>query len=294
MNEINLCLFPPCRTLPPVEEVRFTIFGSGSGGNAAYLETPGARVLVDCGFSAKRIRNALLALDRTPERLDGILITHEHSDHITGLRVLAAKLSIPVYCNRHTADEIRHIHKCDFEFRIFETGHPFEVGDLTVETFPVPHDSIEPVGFVLHTPAARIGWLTDLGHGTRLIADRVRECEILLLETNHDLDLLRNDPLRPPHLKQRITSRHGHLSNEGAADFLEQLLHPNLRHLYCVHLSSDCNTPEIVQTEITAKLAALGTGQVQVHLTEQTAPCPTLVLPINLAQKSVATVAAAL
>jgi phosphoribosyl 1,2-cyclic phosphodiesterase len=298
VNEIKLCPRRARRIFPRVEEVRFTIFGSGSGGNAAYLETPGARVLVDCGFSAKRIRNALLALDRTPERLDGILITHEHIDHIQALRVLNAKLGIPVYCNRHTADEIRRIHKCDFEFRIFETGQPFEVGDLSVETFPVPHDAIETVGFVIHTAAARIGWLTDLGHGTRLIADRVRECEILLLETNHDLDLLRNDPLRPPHLKQRITSRHGHLSNEGAADFLEQILHPNLRHIYCVHLSSDCNSPEIVRTEITAKLAALGAEHVQVHLTEQTAPCPTLVLPINsqaiLAQKSVATVAAAL
>jgi len=281
-----------------VEEVRLTILGSGSAGNTAYLETPGARVLIDCGLSARRTRNALLEMNRTPERLDGILITHEHSDHVSGLKVLAAKLGIPIYCNRHTATEIRQIHKCEFKFQLFETGHQFEIGDLGVETFPVPHDAIDPVGFVLHTPAAQIGWLTDLGHGTRLAADRVRHAEVLLLETNHDLDLLRNDPLRPPHLKQRITSRHGHLSNEGAADFLEQILHPNLRHIYCVHLSSDCNSPEIVRTEITAKLAALGAEHVQVHLTEQTAPCPTLVLPINsqaiLAQKSVATVAAAL
>jgi len=270
------------RTLSRVEEIQLTIFGSGSGGNSAYLESPGARVLIDCGFSAKRIRNALLQLERTPEQLDGILITHEHSDHISGLRVLAAKLGIPIYCNRHTADEIRLIHKCDFEFRLFETGNPFEVGDLTIESFPVPHDAIEPVGFVVHTPAARIGWLTDLGHGTRLIADRVRNCEVLLLETNHDLDLLRNDPVRPPNLKQRITSRHGHLSNEGAADFLEQIIHPNLQHLYCAHLSSDCNTPELVRTEITAKLAALGADSVQVHLTEQNTPCPTLTLAGNL------------
>ncbi len=278
---------------PRVEEVRLTILGSGSGGNAAYLETPGARVLIDCGFSARRIRNALLALDRTPERLDGILITHEHSDHIQALRVLNAKLGIPIYCNRHTAEEIRRIHKCDFEFHLFETGQPFEIGDLTIDTFPVPHDAIEPVGFVLRTPSARIGWLTDLGHGTRLIADRVRECEILLLETNHDLDLLRNDPLRPPHLKQRITSRHGHLSNEGAADFLEQILHPNLKHLFCAHLSRDCNTPELVRTEITAKLSTLGAGHVQVHLTEQTSPCPTLILPADFEQKSIASIAAA-
>ena len=180
----------PRRKMSPVEEVRFTILASGSSGNAAYLETPGARLLLDCGISARRIREGLLAQDRTPERLDGIFITHEHSDHVQGLRVLAQKARLPIYCNRHTAEEIRRIHKCDFEFRLFETGHTVEIGDLTVETFPVPHDAIDPVGFLLHTPAAHIGFLTDLGQGTRLIADRIRPAEVLVLETNHDVDLL--------------------------------------------------------------------------------------------------------
>ena len=280
------------------EEVQFTILGSGSSGNASYLETPGARVLIDCGFSAKRIRTGLLELDRTPERLDGILITHEHSDHITGLKVLAAKLGIPVYCNRHTAGEIRHHHDCNFDFQLFETGNSFEIGDLVVDTFPIPHDAVDPVGFTLHTPAVQIGFLTDLGHGTRLIADRVRKAEVLLLETNHDVDMLNNDPHRPWSLKQRIFSRHGHLSNGGAADFLQQLVHPDLQHIFCVHLSRDCNTPELVREEITQKLSQLDATQVQVHITQQNMACPTLRIAskkkANSEEKSVATTSPAL
>ena len=280
------------------EEVQFTILGSGSSGNASYLETPGARVLIDCGFSAKRIRTSLLELDRTPERLDGILITHEHSDHITGLKVLAAKLGIPVYCNRHTAGEIRHHHDCNFDFQLFETGNSFEIGDLVVDTFPIPHDAVDPVGFTLHTPAVQIGFLTDLGHGTRLIADRVRKAEVLLLETNHDVDMLKNDPHRPWSLKQRIFSRHGHLSNEGAADFLQQLVHADLQHIFCAHLSRDCNTPELVREEITQKLSQLDATQVQVHITQQNMACPTLRIASKKKaisdEKSVATTSAAL
>ena len=280
-----------------MEEVRFTILGSGSAGNAAYLESPGARILIDCGLSAKRIRAALLEQNRTPERLDGILITHEHSDHVSGLRVLAAKAGIPVYANAHTAGEIAGIHKCPFNFQIFETGQRFELGDLAIESFSVPHDAVDPVGYLLHTPAGQIGFLTDIGHGTRLVADRVRSAEVLVLETNHDVDLLKNDPRRPPSLKQRILSRHGHLSNEGAADFLERIVHENLRHIFCAHLSRDCNEPGVVRNEITGKLAQCNATSVQVHVTNQSTPCETLVLPVkkmaDSGEKSVASAALA-
>lgn len=278
--------------------MQFTVIASGSSGNAAYLETPGARILIDCGISAKRIRTALLDLNRTPERLDGILITHEHSDHISGLKVLAGKLGIPVYCNRHTAEEIRRIHQTEFQFRLIETGSSFEIEDLQIDTFPIPHDAIDPVGFVLHTPGGTIGFLTDMGHGTRLVADRCRHAEVLLLETNHDTDLLNNDPRRPWSLKQRILSRHGHLSNEGAAEFLEQLIHPGLKHIFCAHLSRDCNTPELARTEIVEKLAQLNAAHVQVHVTQHATPCETMALSIkessDFGEKSVATPSIAL
>jgi len=281
VRRFHLCHPALLITLAPVEEGRFTILGSGSAGNAAYLESPGARLLIDCGLSAKRIRTALLEQNRTPERLDGILITHEHSDHVSGLRVLAAKAGIPVYANAHTAEEIATIHQCPFNFQIFETGNRFEIGDLAIESFPVPHDAVDPVGYLIHTPAGQFAHLTDLGHGTRLIADRVRAAEVLVLETNHDVDLLKNDPRRPPSLKQRIFSRHGHLSNEGAADFLERIIHDNLRHIFCAHLSRDCNDPEMVRAEITDRLAALNAPNVQVHVTHQTTPSEPLVLPVK-------------
>ena len=257
-------------------EVEFTILGSGSSGNAAYLEAGNTRLLVDCGFSARQIKQRLATIERIPDRLDGILITHEHTDHVAGLKNLAGKLDIPVYCNRHTSEEISRIHKTSFDFRLFETGKSFEVGDVGVDTFSVPHDAIDPVGFLLHTPKGRIGVLTDLGHGTRLVANRMRSANVLMLETNHDVDLLRDCPHRPWHLKQRIMGRHGHLSNEGAAEFAETFLHADLHHIFCVHLSGECNTPELATGDIDAMLQRNGATHTQVTITNQTIPSPTL------------------
>ncbi len=264
-----------------VGEVEFTILGSGSSGNAAYLETGDTRLLVDCGFSARQIKQRLATINRIPDRLDGILITHEHTDHVAGLKHLAAKLGIPIYCNRHTSEEISRIHETAFDFRLFDTGQSFEVGEVGVDTFSVPHDAIDPVGFLLHTPKGRIGVLTDLGHGTRLVADRVRTANVLLLETNHDVDLLRDCPHRPWHLKQRIMGRHGHLSNEGAAEFAETFLHADLHHIFCVHLSGECNTPELAHADIDAMLQRTGATHTQVTITQQTIPSPTLQIVEN-------------
>ena len=264
-----------------VGEVEFTILGSGSSGNAAYLETGDTRLLVDCGFSARQIKQRLATINRIPDRLDGILITHEHTDHVAGLKHLAAKLGIPIYCNRHTSEEISRIHETAFDFRLFDTGQSFEVGEVGVDTFSVPHDAIDPVGFLLHTPKGRIGVLTDLGHGTRLVADRVRTANVLLLETNHDVDLLRDCPHRPWHLKQRIMGRHGHLSNEGAAEFAETFLHADLHHIFCVHLSGECNTPELAHADIDAMLQRNGATHTQVTITQQTIPSPTLQIVEN-------------
>src|SRR5207247_4693776 len=141
---------------------RMTILGSGSNGNCTYLETNETRLLIDAGLSGKQVRQRLLTIGRAPEDLDGILITHEHSDHISGLTVLAAKLRIPVYCNRLTREAVEAIIESPIVFRIFETGSRFAVGDVEVETFSVPHDAYDPVGFLIHTHAGRTGLMTDL------------------------------------------------------------------------------------------------------------------------------------
>lgn len=257
---------------------KLTILGSGSAGNSAYLETDEARVLVDCGFSPRQIRLRLAGIGRAPENLTAILITHEHSDHIQGLVGIAEKLRIPVYCNRATMDEIVRNFGGQMDFRLFVTGGGFEVGDIAVETFAVPHDAQDPVGFVLRTNAGTFGFATDLGHMTKLVVERTRTANVLVLESNHDVKMLQDCPHRSWSLKQRILSRHGHLSNEASADGVAEITCDNLRHLYLGHLSRDCNKPEIAFGVMQKRLNQIGANHVRLELASQGTPCPTLCL----------------
>jgi len=257
---------------------RLTILGSGSSGNCAYVETDEARVLVDAGFSARQIRQRLAGIGRAPENLSAILVTHEHSDHISGLAGLADKLRLPVYCNRATKDEIERVLKTSFDFRLFTTGASFEVEDLTVDTFAIPHDAQDPVGYLLRTASGNVGFATDLGHVTRLVAERIRAAHALVLESNHDVKMLQDCPRRPWSLKQRILGRHGHLSNEACANAAEDIMTPSLRHLYLGHLSRECNKPELAQRVVQQRLDKIGASHVCLELTAQHVPCPTLAL----------------
>lgn len=258
--------------------VQLTILGSGSGGNCAYLETPETRLLVDAGFSARQIRQRLAGLGRAPEGLQGILITHEHSDHIAGLAGLAGKLNIPIYCNRLTREAVAAQLEIKIDANVFATGDSFAIGDVTVDTFSVPHDAYDPVGFLLRTSAGNIGFLTDLGHATKLVLERIRPANVLLLEANHDVKMLQDNPHRPWSLKQRILSRHGHLSNEGAADVAEQIMSTELRHVYLGHLSRECNTPELAWQIMADRMQKIGATHVRLEQTFQNMPCPTLAL----------------
>lgn len=258
--------------------MQLTILGSGSGGNCAYVETDEVRLLVDAGFSPRQIRQRLAAIGRAPENLDAILISHEHTDHIRGLAGLADKLNVPVYCNRDTGDEITTLLDLKAELELFETGNAFEIGDVVVETFSVPHDAQDPVGFLLRTPAGNIGFVTDLGHFTRLVGERVRHAHVLVLESNHDLKMLWDCPTRPASLKQRIASKFGHLSNEACADAVEAIMTGGLRRLYLAHLSRDCNRPELAQRVVAERLERIGATHVHLELTWQDRLCPTLTL----------------
>lgn len=271
-----MTLRPPVDSLPSV--VQFTILGSGSGGNCAYLETPGARLLIDAGFSGRQIRQRLASIGRSPETLTGILVTHEHSDHIQGLGVLASKLDIPVYCNRLTREAAEGILGCRLKAAVFQTGASFEVGDVSVETFSVPHDAYDPVGFLFRTAAGNVGFLTDLGHATKLVMERVRPAHLLVLEANHDVKLLQEDLKRPWSTKQRILSRHGHLSNDAAAEVAAELVSEHLGRIYLGHLSRDCNRPELAHKAVTEKLARTGASHIVVEHTSQETPCATVTL----------------
>ncbi len=256
--------------------VRLTILGSGSAGNCAYVETDETRLLIDAGFSSRQIRKRLAAIGRAPENLNAILITHEHSDHVQGLASLAEKLRVPVYCNRDTKEAIEYQLQVRLDARLFSTGASFEVGDVLAESFSIPHDAQDPVGFLLRTTAGNIGFLTDLGHVTRLVLDRVRAANVLVLEANHDVKMLQDCPHRPWSLKQRILGRHGHLSNEAAADAAEQILSAELRHLYLGHLSRQCNRPELAFGVMQERMERAGAGHLRLELTAQDVPCATL------------------
>ncbi len=259
--------------------VRFTILGSGSSGNCALLEAGDTRILIDAGFSARQIRERLASLGRTPEMLSGILITHEHGDHIQGLGTLCGRLGIPIFANRLTREAIQHhFEPTRLNFVTFETGSRFSVGSVDVQTFSVPHDAMDPVGFVLETAAGSVGFLTDLGHATKLILERVRRARLLVLEANHDLRLLQEDTRRPWSTKQRILSRHGHLSNDSAAEVAEQLGSGDLREIHLGHLSRDCNRPELAHRTVSQRLTKAGMTHIAVYNTSQDTPSPTVEL----------------
>ena len=257
---------------------RFTVLGSGSGGNASFLETDQTRVLIDAGLSGRQIRLRLAQLGRAPETLDGILLTHEHSDHTQGLKAICKKLDIPIYCNRLTADELRFRLKIDLNIRQFVTGEPFEIGNMEIENFSVPHDAQDPVGFHVKTPDGGIGVLTDLGQTTRLVLERVRGAKALLIEANYDLNRLQEDTRRPWATKQRIMSRHGHLSNRDTADAIETLANGKLENVVLCHSSGDCKTPEIARRSITEKLNKAGIYNIKITVSNQGEPTETIVL----------------
>ncbi|MGH7977648.1 MAG: MBL fold metallo-hydrolase [Limisphaerales bacterium] len=273
---------------------KFTILGSGSSGNCAYVETENCRILVDAGFSPRQIRARLASIGRAPENLSAILITHEHSDHIAGLLGIADKFQIPVYCNRDTQDatiwtfknkwskktnlalEAADTFTTKINWQLFSTGASFEIADILVETFSIPHDAQDPVGFLLRTPRGNIGFATDLGHTTRLVLDRIRAANVLVLESNHDVKMLQDCPRRAWPLKQRILGRHGHLSNVDAAEAAAQIMSADLRHLYLAHLSRECNKPELAQHVMAEQLHHIGATHVQLQTAAQDVPCGTL------------------
>ncbi len=224
-----------------------TVLRSGSSGNCSLVEYGDTRILVDVGLSAKRTAEILRERGVEPETLTGILVTHEHDDHAAGLAVWSSRHGTPVYANTLTAGAIRFQAKREVKipFRMFQTGAAFEVGGVGVQSFSIPHDASDPVGFVVSAGGASVGFLTDLGYATGLVRQRVSEVDTLVIESNHDERLLLNDVKRPWSVRQRISSRHGHLSNDAASEVLAGLAGGRLRRAVLGHLSRDLNTPEI-------------------------------------------------
>jgi phosphoribosyl 1,2-cyclic phosphodiesterase len=224
--------------------VRFIVLGSGSGGNAAVVEAGGVRLLVDAGLSAKQLVDRMKASGVEPASLRGVLLTHEHGDHIRGLRVLMKSLAVPVYATPATSLVVRDGGVDTATWKIFESGAGFQLDGLAIQSFAVPHDAVEPVGFVFRHEEKSLGLLSDTGHVTRLITERLRGVQALFVEANYDDELLEADMKRPWSTKQRISSRHGHLSNAQTTALVAELVPAGLRRVVLGHLSRDCNHPD--------------------------------------------------
>lgn len=225
--------------------LKLCVLASGSKGNCIYVESDRARFLIDAGLSARELDRRLTDIGRSLTDVLAVCVTHEHVDHVAGLGVLHRRTAAGLYTNGGTRDALeQNVKTRGLPWRIFTTGSAFDIEDVRVDPFPVPHDSFEPVGFILTCGNARAGIVTDMGMTTELIRARLRDCAALVLEFNHDEQMLR-DSQRPWPLKQRIAGRHGHLSNHQAAETLAEIAGPNLRAVLLAHLSSECNRPEL-------------------------------------------------
>jgi phosphoribosyl 1,2-cyclic phosphodiesterase len=248
--------------------MRIQILGSGSSGNAALLCTDGARVLIDAGFSARKLTELLLAADTRPEQLDAVFLTHEHGDHAAGVEMFKKHPHVSIFANEATARAVRAKLGGAVTWRLFESGTRFEFRDLEVTSFTVPHDAQEPVGFAfasgreddLVSPRRSLVWLTDLGHVPAHVYGHLRECDVVVVESNHCPKLLEADHRRPWKTKQRIGGRHGHLSNEAASELLAATANPRWRQVFLTHLSRDCNSPAAVEQAFAGLRARLGCG----------------------------------
>jgi phosphoribosyl 1,2-cyclic phosphodiesterase len=246
--------------------MRLQILGSGSAGNAALLQTENARILIDAGFSCRRLNELLRAAGTRLEEIDAVFLTHEHGDHAAGVEGFKKHPRAEIFANAATARAVQAKAGREATWRIFETGATFRCRDLEVTSFAVPHDAQEPVGFTfahgahddLLAPRRSLAWLTDLGHVPGHVHAHIRGCEVVVVESNHCPKLLEADHRRPWSTKQRISGRHGHLSNDATRELLEANAHPGWRRIFLTHLSRDCTSLAAVDATFAGLRARLG------------------------------------
>jgi len=249
------------------------ILGSGSRGNAIYVSDGASSILIDAGLSAREIDRRMRSRGLDPACLSAILLTHEHTDHVRGVERLVRRHRLPVYLTAGTRQEAASLQELP-EIYSFACGSEFRINTLAIRPFSISHDARDPAGFTIGANGSRIGVATDLGHVTSLVREHLRGCRLLIVEANHDVDMLRDGPY-PWFLKQRIRSRTGHLSNQESCRLLDDILHSGLEQVILAHLSETNNTPEKALAEISTILA--GTS-VRLTAASQSFPSPLLCL----------------
>jgi phosphoribosyl 1,2-cyclic phosphodiesterase len=260
---------------PPMRTV---VLGSGSSGNSLVVESGEGRILIDAGFSCRELERRLASVGLAPAEIDAVVLTHEHSDHSRGADRFVRRHGQPLLATAGTLGSRKWSDGLASSLVVIRSGEACEVAGFSLEPFAVPHDAREPVGLVIEDGAGhRLGLVADLGSRSRLAWGRLRELDTLILEANHDLEMLRSGPY-PWSLKQRVAGRHGHLSNRSAAEGLPELLSDRLRWVVLYHLSRTNNLPGLAAAVVTEELARRGSGA-EVALTCQDEPSPWLGVP---------------
>jgi phosphoribosyl 1,2-cyclic phosphodiesterase len=232
------------------------VLASGSSGNATFIGTARTRILIDAGLSYKELARRMAEIGEEPAKLDAVLVTHEHSDHVSGLPVLMRRLAyrVPLYLTHVTAPAFCWKQRTP-PMETFQAGCRFTIGDFEIDSFTIPHDAIDPVAFAFHTHGLKAASVTDLGYIPDSIKYHLRDVNFLVLESNHDLEMLKVGPY-PWSVKQRVMSRKGHLSNDVVSEFIRQDMDASTATLVLGHISENNNHPELVRLSAAQALAA--------------------------------------
>lgn len=252
-------------------KIGVTALGSGSRGNAFIIHAGKTGLMIDGGFSRKIMQERMAVVGIEPEIIKAMLLTHEHNDHARGCRVFCDHYHIPVCTTYRSAKYLGERNKIPAQVVEFMPGNRFKLEGFNINPFAVRHDAIEPVGFEIHHGNIKIGVATDLGSIDQLAKMRLRDSNMLILESNYDLDMLRNSS-RPLHLKRRIMGRHGHLDNLDALHALPDLVTAKTEAIFLVHISSECNDYALVKMKAKEQLHNMGRGDILLEVIEQAKP----------------------
>jgi phosphoribosyl 1,2-cyclic phosphodiesterase len=253
---------------PSKSGIEIRALASGSSGNSILISSKGTNVLIDAGLTCKELTRRLGLAGSRVEDVSAVIITHEHIDHIRGAGVLSRRHGTPVFMNAATLEGASRSIGAVPSVRTFTTGDTLKLGDLTVQTYPLSHDAAEPIGLTIRNGSGRIGVALDMGYPTKLARERLRGSNALILEFNHDPEMLRQSD-RPWEVKQRILSKRGHMSNEDALEFLCELVHDELRAVVLAHISREANCRETLRSLVSERLNKIGRADIQIILGDQ-------------------------